>query len=158
MEVPASTVLSRVAEFCTAGTTGVGVLCACVTARHRLLAGNAALCLSKLALVPEYLPRLAEGAMHYVNWLQLLVYRLKPCFMCVVFSLPLMISAIAPLIELLKLPIDGPGLDANTAAAAQKNAAIGLARLAKHPSHLVLIRELRGMEILVSNAAKFRDM
>jgi len=136
-EVPDSDVLARMAHFhapvsaaSTVGaktpTTGVSILCACVLAPHRLLAGNAALCLSKMALVPTYLPHLDE--------------------------------AIAPLIELLKLPIAGPGLDANTAAAAQKNAAIGLARLAKHPPHLVRIRELRGMEILLSNAAKFRDM
>ncbi len=59
-------------------------------------------------------------------------------------------TAIGPLIELLKLSVDKAGVDVPTASAAQKNAAIALARLAKHAPHLERIRELRGMEILMA--------
>lgn len=67
------------------------------------------------------------------------------------------VPAIAPLIDLLKKDASraADGVDAATAAAAQKNAAVALARLAKHPAHLQRIRDLRGMEILMVNASKF---
>jgi hypothetical protein len=42
--------------------TGVGILSSFLVASHRLLAGNAALCLSKLALLPAYLPHMSQGA------------------------------------------------------------------------------------------------
>jgi hypothetical protein len=70
-------------------------------------------------------------------------------------------TAIAPLIELLKRPTDKTAqVDVATATAAQQNAAIGLARLAKHAPHLECIRALRGMEILLAHAqgGKFRGM
>ncbi len=66
-EVNDSNVLERVVTFRVATaasgavTTGVGILSAAVLSPHRLLAGNAALCLSKLALLPRHLPHLGEG-------------------------------------------------------------------------------------------------
>jgi hypothetical protein len=73
------------------------------------------------------------------------------------YSMPLC-AAVAPLIELLKRPVERvAGVDDATAAAAQKNAAIALARLAKYEAHATKLRELRGMEILMANAHKFRE-
>ena len=69
--------------------------------------------------------------------------------------LVLFFSAIEPLIELLKKPLTGSGVDEAIATGAQKNAAVGLARLAKHAPHLQRIRDLRGMEILIANATTF---
>jgi hypothetical protein len=50
------------------------------------------------------------------------------------------LNGVAGLLELLKLAPDGP---------VRKNAAIVLARLARHPETLEALRAMRGMEILM---------